>query len=320
MLTYIDTGSSITVVLNNAPRVISASNFNFTKVREALADPQTTEADITKLLDAAEGIKEFSSGCIRVDHGIVYYGDREVDGAIRPKILEFLRTNRPELADPLCKFIERVYENPSYRAVNGLFEWVSKSGMPITPEGKILAWKIVRQDYFDYHSGTLDHSPGKIVEIPRNQCDEDPDSTCSAGIHFCSYDYLPHYRNGDSNRRIMMVEIDPADVVAIPRDYNTAKGRCCRMKVVGEVPIDDVRKIFPDTHVAEAPEIKIESKQQNQLGPDQTWMTTDWDLIELDSAIVEDGTRIWSRCGNYQFDVETGEEVDGEVTLSHRVD
>jgi hypothetical protein len=33
----------------------------------------------------------------------------------------------------------------------------------------------------------------------------------------------------------MILKIDPADIVCIPKDYNGAKGRCCRYEVVAEL-------------------------------------------------------------------------------------
>jgi hypothetical protein len=52
-------------------------------------------------------------------------------------------------------------------------------------------------------------------------------------LHFCSQEYLPHF--GGSDSRVVIVKINPRDVVSIPTDYNNAKGRACRYEVIGEV-------------------------------------------------------------------------------------
>jgi hypothetical protein len=54
-----------------------------------------------------------------------------------------------------------------------------------------------------------------------------------------------------SGDKIVILEIDPADVVSIPTDYNNAKGRCCRYKVVGE--LTDLNKdiLSGNDHVSE---------------------------------------------------------------------
>jgi hypothetical protein len=83
----------------------------------------------------------------------------------------------------------------------------------------------------------MDNSVGKIVEMERNEVDDNKDQTCSTGLHFCSQDYLPHFGNGYDSR-VVILKINPADVVSIPSDYNNAKGRACRYEVVGEIGND----------------------------------------------------------------------------------
>lgn len=83
----------------------------------------------------------------------------------------------------------------------------------------------------------MDNSVGKVLEMPRNMVDEDKNRTCSAGLHFCSYDYLAHF----GGERIMVLKINPKDVVAIPADYNNSKGRTCRYEVVDELPVNEYK-------------------------------------------------------------------------------
>ena len=69
--------------------------------------------------------------------------------------------------------------------------------------------------------------------MPRNKVDEDPDRTCSAGLHVCSFDYLPHFSH--ANGHVMIVKVNPANVVAIPADYNATKMRVSQYVVIDEV-------------------------------------------------------------------------------------
>ena len=137
--------------------------------------------------------------------------------------------------EPMVNFMENLYANPSKRSVDELYNFLEKSQLPITPDGHFLAYKKVRDNYFDCHSGTMDNSVGKIVEMARNEVDDDKDRTCSAGLHFCSLDYLNHF----GGARIMIVKINPKDVVSIPSDYNDTKGRACRYEVIGELNAEE---------------------------------------------------------------------------------
>jgi hypothetical protein len=86
----------------------------------------------------------------------------------------------------------------------------------------------------------MDNSPGKIVEMERNAVDDNMHNTCSTGLHFCSKEYLPHFGNRDSGKkadRVVILKINPRDVVSIPADYNATKGRACRYEVIGELGV-----------------------------------------------------------------------------------
>jgi hypothetical protein len=136
-------------------------------------------------------------------------------------------------SDPLLNFIVRCESNPSFRSVQELYKFLEYGQMPLTPSGHFLAYKRVRADYKDVYSGTLDNSVGQYVSMPRNQVDDNSENTCSYGLHFCSYEYLAHF----SGERIVVLMIDPANVVSIPPDYNNTKGRCSAYQVVGELPV-----------------------------------------------------------------------------------
>jgi hypothetical protein len=126
--------------------------------------------------------------------------------------------------------------NPSKRAVDELYGFLEKGNLPITADGCFLAYKKVRNDYLDIHSGTMDNSVGKVLEMERNEVDDNANNTCSTGLHFCSLDYLSHFGGADS--RTVVVKINPRDVVSIPADYHATKGRTCRYEVIDEIGKD----------------------------------------------------------------------------------
>jgi hypothetical protein len=82
----------------------------------------------------------------------------------------------------------------------------------------------------------MNNAPGQVLEMERNEVDDDQNRTCSTGLHFCSESYLSCF--GDSTSRTVIVKINPRDVVSIPNDYNNAKGRACRYEVVGELGVN----------------------------------------------------------------------------------
>ena len=76
--------------------------------------------------------------------------------------------------------------------------------------------------------------------MPRNFVNDNKEETCSTGLHFCSREYAEGFF-GNSGDRMMVIKINPRDVVSIPVDYNNTKGRCSRYEVVGELPFENAK-------------------------------------------------------------------------------
>lgn len=228
----------------------------------------------------------------------IFYGTREITGLLATRFFEMVQLKLDTA--PLGRFIANLMQNPSKRAVDETFDFVSACNLPITEEGNILAYRRVRGDYLDNHSRSVPNKPawkfsneemnslpitcGKKNEVTvdideetgftkvsmdRNLVDEDKDRTCSQGLHFCSFEYLKSF----SGERVIVVEINPKDIVAIPSDYNNAKGRTCSYLIVDEIEVSEldnlpVEPISAKT-VQEVKEKKVDySKKMNKRRAD----------------------------------------------------
>jgi hypothetical protein len=137
---------------------------------------------------------------------------------------------------PLVNFIGNLYNNPSPTAIAELYLFIEACNLPITEDGCFIAYKMVKENYMDIYSGTMRNSIGDIPAMPRGLVDDNRNNTCSAGLHFCSKEYLPKFGSGRRDTdRCMLVKINPANVVSIPSDYNNSKGRAWAYEVVSEV-------------------------------------------------------------------------------------
>lgn len=234
--------SGCTVVIGTDVHTVANDHPNFVAIQDAYAAGDVDQLE--SLVSIRKTIESFGEGVVRIEKGQLYYGDRLMTNGLARRIIMLMNEGREGFAKPLVAFMENVMLNPSYRAVDGLYEWLEKSKLPITPRGTFIAWKIVRSDYKDIRTGKFDNSPGKVVEIARNEVDENPDRTCSSGLHFCSNEYLPHYGGMSGGNKIVMVEVNPRDVGAFPGDYNISKGRCSRYEVIGEVTFAETETKF----------------------------------------------------------------------------
>lgn len=229
-LPFLITATAITVYIDGAPKTISATHPNFEPLREAIRNDD--EEAVRDLADVTGHVQRASDGRVQVVDGEVMFEGRPVHNSLTSRILTMLAEGFN--VEPLMAFMDNLMDNPSRRAVMELYDFLEACDLPITPDGHFLAYKKVRENYTDIHSGRFDNSVGAINEMPRNEVDEDKYRTCSVGLHFCSYSYLPRFGGAPGNR-VMVVKVNPADVVAIPADYQNSKGRTWRYEVVDEL-------------------------------------------------------------------------------------
>lgn len=122
-------------------------------------------------------------------------------------------------------FLIKMFNNPYIDAVTELYDFCTAMDFEICEDGDFLAYKAVQKDLSSfYDNGATKHKLNEYVEVDKFDCDRTV--TCSKGLHFCSSKYLEYYKN--DNSVILVLKIDPRDVVAIPIDYNFQKGRCKR--------------------------------------------------------------------------------------------
>lgn len=226
---YILTPKGFSIFIDDKSYVVDQSHPNYTKISERLKDENYV--GLVDLIDTTKTVTKLSNGLLKVSNGVVYYDGRQLNGVLVDTILKLIKGGFS--VQPIVNFLNNLEKNPSKRAVDELYEFLAVGQIPITPDGFFVAYKKVRSNYFDIHSGTFDNSVGQVCEMPRNKVDENSERTCSAGLHVCSYDYLKHF-SSCSNDRVVICKINPADVVAIPKDYNNSKMRVCRYEVVAE--------------------------------------------------------------------------------------
>jgi hypothetical protein len=229
---YLIQGKNIVVIIDNQPHTVTSTHIGYEKLKQAIKDNDWDT--VKQVVDPAKEILEYGNGHVAIQGSKVFYKEREMAGVLTSRLIEMYQDGFP--VEPLILFMENLMQNPSKRAVEELYGFLEKGNLPLTPDGYFLAYKKVRTDFLDIHSGTMDNSPGKTVEMERNEVDDDQNRTCSAGLHFCSKEYLPHFGTS-SGDRVVILKINPRDVVSIPADYNATKGRTCRYEVIGELGV-----------------------------------------------------------------------------------
>ena len=215
---------------------VPANDSRYDNLKELLREGNYTEEELTRVLDVPSHLEHVTHGAVTVVDGEVTFNDMAIHGAIADILLTLVEEGFD--IKPWANFLENLMENPSYSSRKQLYGFLEKYKAPITEDGCFIAFKGVREDYTDYHTGTFNNMVGSVVEMDRFAVDDDPNRTCSSGLHVCAAEYLDGGMfNGG---RIMVVKVNPRDVVSIPTDYEFSKMRLCKYEVVAETEMSQL--------------------------------------------------------------------------------
>jgi len=220
---------NMTLVLDGKSYSVGTSHRNYASILEALK---------TKVYDNLEAMLDISTTIVQrmtpalpanrkitVKDGVVAYNGLPMSNTVTERILEFMRDGLP--TEPLARFLENLMANPMPMAVAELYDFLEHRGFAITEDGCFVAYKGVRADGMDAHTGTVDNSIGKVIEMPREKVDPDRRNECSYGYHVGTMDYAKNHAP-----RLLLVKVNPADCVAVPKDHNCSKLRVCKYEVL----------------------------------------------------------------------------------------
>lgn len=231
---YIITPGNVSIIIKGKVHNVTSTHVNYDAVLKAIAAKDFDS--ILELVDLKSPISKYINDTgvsdklrIDLDSGQVTYDGNVVHNTMVARILELKAEGFP--VEPLVKLLSNLYTNPSKKAIDELYSFLEYGKMPITEDGHFLAYKRVNDNYTSCYDNKTANDIGTVVSMPRYEVDDRSSNTCSSGLHICSFEYLQHYRGA----RVIIVKVNPADVVSIPVDYNNTKARTCRYEVIGEL-------------------------------------------------------------------------------------
>ena len=227
--------NAITIFADGQVHSVRRDNLNFMQVRQSLLDGNYDK--VIKLVDTKSAVEDYSLGNIQIKEGDVYYnhssGEQEkLNGVVIDKLLSLMREGIKD-PSPIFNFIEKLLDNPSRNSVEQLYNFLDYKELPIDPDGYVIGYKGVSDDYKDKYSGKFDNSVGETLEMKRRSVDDDPNNGCSYGFHVGSFDYADGWAGGDG--KLMVVRFDPKDAVSVPSCSSYQKLRVCKYEVINEI-------------------------------------------------------------------------------------
>ena len=225
---YIMSQKSINLIMDDGTiRPIPVENPVFPKLKGFLDEHKYDKAG--EIVDLASKIEKHSSGLFFVVDGIVWVQGETLPNGLSKRLVQFAENGLD--VQPLMAFWTNLKMNPSPDSIIDLYAFLEHNDIPLTVDGCFIAYKRVKDNFFDCHSETFDNTPGKVVKMDREGVDPNRNVTCSSGLHVAAYNYAHTFY---SNGKLLEVKVNPKDVVAVPTDYHNEKMRVCEYIVVRE--------------------------------------------------------------------------------------
>jgi hypothetical protein len=285
---------NLTLILKNKAHQILPDHINYKLIMDSLQS--ANEDDLLELVDIEKAVSTFSDGLVEIKSGKVFYGGDEVHGAISKRILEFMSKGLP--FQPLVNFLNNLMQNPSMQSQKELYDFLEHQYLPITEDGCFLAYKAVRSDFMDKYAGKFRNMVGDVCEMTRAKVDDNRSVGCSQGLHAGALNYVAGYGSIDHGDKIVIVKINPKDVVSVPNDCNCEKLRTCRYEVVGEYQGELLKPLY-----------KSEFSEDDYSDDDEDDNDYDW-AWNNDSPDDEDEDDYEDDYDHYDDDYEDDDEDD----------
>jgi hypothetical protein len=187
----------------------------------------------------AEKTDKFTREGFEIDPLEVTYQGERLPKALANKVRSIVSEGLPVTL--FAKFWEALQSNPSANSVRQLYDFLAYKELPITEDGCFLAYKGVQADGWSCHgnkntkvlqgkvsdSGKIKNNVGDTIEVLRRDVDDERSNHCSFGLHVGSLAYAESFAP-----KVLVVKVNPADVVSVPDDCSCQKCRVAKYEVI----------------------------------------------------------------------------------------
>jgi len=236
---YIINTTGIVFFHQNKPIKIDKSSTQYLRVVKAfdLSESEQEQA-ILEILDQTAG--NFERDGFKISPDQVIYNNEVMPQALADKIRAIAQEGLP--ISLFAKFWDNLQLNPSANSVRELYDFLAYKELPITEDGCFLAYKGLTKDGWSIsgnketkvlkgkvdNAGRIFNGLNEEIEVRRWDVDDNRQNHCSYGLHVGSLDYAQGFAQG----QVVVVKVNPKDVVSVPDDCDCQKCRVCAYKVV----------------------------------------------------------------------------------------
>lgn len=244
---YIVNAKALILFIKGKQHRIEKTDKSYAKLIKFFDQPEDKQEEyVLQILNPIETKVDVIHGKdgFEVVDGKVFYKGSELPPALTTKVKSILAEGLP--LTHFQKFWENLDQNPSATSVAELVEFLEYKELPITEDGHFIAYKGVTSDFYSIHgnsktkvvkglvdgSGRIYNGLGEEIEVTRREVDDNRANHCSYGLHVGSLDYASGFKGYGG--KLLVVKVNPKDVVSVPSDYNCQKCRVSAYKVLSE--------------------------------------------------------------------------------------
>lgn len=209
-------------------------------------------------------------------NGVIKFGDFILEETLSSHILSLLDEKNVPKDEKLWKsyvtFLDNLHQNVNEDIREQLFRWMeyenrAGNGFAITEDGCIVGYKGCNGSVLEPISafagtaivdgveveGQIPNKVGSVIQMPRSEVQYDPSVGCAQGLHVGTRNYATHWAP-----ILLLVKVNPRDVVSVPYENNSQKMRVCEYTVLKVTDARDEHERFHPSSYTDPTEVDNE--------------------------------------------------------------
>lgn len=243
-------GESLVVIYDESdPVTVPGTHPRFDEILTLLRSGSADDESVETLVDTMGMLGKrlaVITDRVSVTPYAVYFDGDQLDGELAHTFVELYNEGKDSALRAVANFLDKASQNASMDSVRALYAWIKNGDLVLKENGNFVAYKGVRKtadgslesithgkawvDGVEY-TGAIPNPLGAVVSMPRSSVDADGSVGCSVGLHAGTYAYASSFAQG----ALLVVEINPRDVVSVPSDCTFQKLRVSKYTVLEEI-------------------------------------------------------------------------------------
>lgn len=323
-------GESLVVVYaDGEPASIPGTHPNFDKILDLLRSGKSDDEAIQTLVNtlhvAGQKLSQLTDRVSVAPYGVFFDGD-PLRTELADVLTELLQEDNEASLVSVAKFLENAAANQTMEGIDAMYRWITNGDLALTEDGMFLGYKGVRFTDDDgiesitsgtamvdgvVHTGKIPNPVGSVITMPRSEVTSETSVACGPGLHAGTYDYANSFGYGS----LILVEINPRDVVSVPSDHSCAKLRVSRYKVLKKIDDRFNQRLYREEE--EAPATDGDFTETGEVDEQDTPSLKD--VLEADPVFA--GSDDETEDSKYvDFNTLTVTNTDGVVSAELSVD